>query len=336
MAGKKKLSHHQSRGAGDSPSSPTMEGRASKKSKFVDDAAEESSDEEGNKGGEESEDFSPENSQDRGFIDDQHVDHPPVMPNPATVFPDDDDEEEEDMEEEEEGPTPPPEEEEEEEEAAGDGGVDGAAGAPSIGSQPAGYDDLKAFRNLLADPEGMITFITDCKTFSEERIMEIARMLKVGIVEAHPACIMEDIFKLYKPELNPFGDEDDDARHATCWKYVNCCDSVPLVYEALNKSNLAVMSRLHGLVAQMEEVGPTELVGDVTDAVGRVFTMREAVCCILEARLPQRERESLLLSKLIVRLSHGSAELNDLHRLMRAIWLYGVDFNFDEEEAGGV
>eukprot|EP00899_Mesostigma_viride_P025264 jgi/Mesvir1/5922/Mv00690-RA.1 len=182
----------------------------------------------------------------------------------------------------------------------------------------------------------MITFITDCKTFSEERIMEIARMLKVGIVEAHPACIMEDIFKLYKPELNPFGDEDDDARHATCWKYVNCCDSVPLVYEALNKSNLAVMSRLHGLIAQMEEVGPTELVGDVTDAVGRVFTMREAVCCILEARLPQRERESLLLSKLIVRLSHGSAELNDLHRLMRAIWLYGVDFNFDEEEAGGV
>eukprot|EP00899_Mesostigma_viride_P011302 jgi/Mesvir1/20172/Mv13410-RA.1 len=88
-------------------------------------------------------------------------------------------------------------------------------------------------------------------------------------------------------ELNPFGDEDDDARHATCWKYVNCCDSVPLVYEALNKSNLAVMSRLHGLIAQMEE-----------DRTWKNYPRNS-------------------------------------NTRKRAIWLYGVDFNFDEEEAGG-
>eukprot|EP00899_Mesostigma_viride_P013648 jgi/Mesvir1/22284/Mv17043-RA.1 len=174
---------------------------------------------------------------------------------------------------------------------------------------------MREFRGLLADEESVVGFITEVARYDTARCLDFARMVKTGVVDAHPADILSDVFGLYNPAPEAMEEEDDlRFKLSECLDTAYHCQDVEGVYERLNKRMTAAISRLHAVVARMEEVQDFSMMEVMYNASARIFTMREGICSIMETRVSPKVREQLV--KMMVRLSGGCGEINDFQKLL--------------------
>eukprot|EP00899_Mesostigma_viride_P009539 jgi/Mesvir1/18587/Mv17096-RA.1 len=172
---------------------------------------------------------------------------------------------------------------------------------------------MAEFRVMLSSEDGITGFMTEVAGFGEDRVMDFSRMVQTGILDAHPSDLMADIFGLFNDE-NSVPEDEPMWKMAECWNTVHACQDVPAMYETINKRTVACISRLHALIARMELLQLEAMTEAVYTASARIFTMREGICSILEARVPRKERVNL--AKLMVRLSNGAADINDFQTLL--------------------
>eukprot|EP00899_Mesostigma_viride_P009149 jgi/Mesvir1/18235/Mv09514-RA.1 len=173
---------------------------------------------------------------------------------------------------------------------------------------------MEEFRVLLADEDSVVGFITEVAKYDTTRCLDFARMVQSGVVDAHPADILSDIFCLHNPEPGSMSDGDLRLKLAECLDTVYHCLNVQEVYERLNKRLAAAVSRLLAVVGRMEEVQEFSMMGVLYGASARLYTMREGLCGIMETRVPPKVREMFM--KMMVRLSSGCGEINDFQKLL--------------------
>eukprot|EP00899_Mesostigma_viride_P026390 jgi/Mesvir1/6936/Mv09089-RA.1 len=173
---------------------------------------------------------------------------------------------------------------------------------------------MDEFRGLLADEDGVVGFITEVSNYDNDRCLDFARMVLNGVVEAHPADIMSDIFCLFNPQPGTVMDGDVRLKLAECLDTVYNCENVEEVYARLNRRMTAAVSRLMAVIGRMEEIQESGMINVLYSASARIITMREGLCGIMEARVSPKVREHLV--KMMVRLSSGCVEINDFQKLL--------------------
>eukprot|EP00899_Mesostigma_viride_P007317 jgi/Mesvir1/16587/Mv10122-RA.1 len=119
-------------------------------------------------------------------------------------------------------------------------------------------------------------------------------MVQTGVVDAHPADILSDIFGLFNPAPGTMVEDDLKFKLSECMDTAYHCQNVEEVYERLNKRMAAAVSRMLAVVGRMEELQEFSMMEVMYGASARIFTMREGVCSIMETRVPPKVREQLV------------------------------------------
>eukprot|EP00899_Mesostigma_viride_P001744 jgi/Mesvir1/11570/Mv04332-RA.1 len=141
------------------------------------------------------------------------------------------------------------------------------------GGRPAfGMDE---FRTMLSDEEGTDVFMAEASLYEEDRLLDFISMVRAGLLDAHPADLMADIFGLYIQEPGDASADDPNWKMAECWRTVNEAPDVSEIYVKVNKRNVATISRLHAVIARIEMKQMEGHMWELYEAIARVFTMRD-------------------------------------------------------------
>eukprot|EP00899_Mesostigma_viride_P004924 jgi/Mesvir1/14432/Mv05162-RA.1 len=193
-------------------------------------------------------------------------------------------------------------------EGGGGGGEGEEDGDDVLDSQEDGV--LRDFRRGLATEEDVKEFPRMCKDMSDDALGEYLHTLKAAVVDCPVVEILCDVFEL--------GPEDPDGmspgeRHAACWQKVDTADDVNDLCKSVETRMVCATGKIFNLIAEVEErrgQGLEVWMDTLFFAHSRVFSLREAVCSVVEARVPKKVRENL--PRLTVRLSSGAGELKEI------------------------
>eukprot|EP00899_Mesostigma_viride_P010896 jgi/Mesvir1/19808/Mv13098-RA.1 len=196
-------------------------------------------------------------------------------------------------------------------------GPSGAHDEPSPPSTPARApspdlvpDGLGAeFRRRLGDINDRVDFLFELPTKNDGEIIALLDMVNTHVVECSYTDILADLFGLAVR-----GPGDIEAALLTN-SWTRMVTAVPLdLHAAVNACNTSAMTRLHGILGQVEERMLINYRDTLNHAISRVFCIREVLCTLLESRMDAKQMSSIPNS--VIRLSSGNLDVNDFQRLL--------------------
>eukprot|EP00899_Mesostigma_viride_P023117 jgi/Mesvir1/3990/Mv05826-RA.1 len=179
--------------------------------------------------------------------------------------------------------------------------------AASPGAIP---DGLGAeFRRRLGDSNDRVNFLFELPGKSDNEIVALLDMVSTHVVECSYTDLLADLFGLAVR-----GPGDIEASLLTN-SWTRLVTAVPIdLHGSVIDCNTSAMTRLHGLLGQVEERMLVNYRDTLNTAISRVFSIREVLCTLLESRMDARQMASIPNS--VIRLTSGNLDVNDFQRLL--------------------
>eukprot|EP00899_Mesostigma_viride_P005684 jgi/Mesvir1/15116/Mv14756-RA.1 len=179
--------------------------------------------------------------------------------------------------------------------------------AASPGAIP---DGLGAeFRRRLGDSNDRVNFLFELPSKSDNEIVALLDMVSTHVVECSYTDLLADLFGLAVR-----GPGDIEASLLTN-SWTRLVTAVPIdLHGSVIDCNTSAMTRLHGLLGQVEERMLVNYRDTLNTAISRVFSIREVLCTLLESRMDARQMASIPNS--VIRLTSGNLDVNDFQRLL--------------------
>lgn len=174
-----------------------------------------------------------------------------------------------------------------------------------------GGEDLRTFRISFGSADDASVFPDECAGMSDVALAGYIHLLKAAVLDAPVADVMCELFAL-RPDQQGSAAE----RHAACWERLDIEEDVEALYAFVEKRTVCAVGKVFTLVAEVEERkghGVEVYIDTLFSAFARIFSLREAVCTVLESRIPKKVRDNL--PRLTMRLSAGGGELTEYQRL---------------------
>eukprot|EP00899_Mesostigma_viride_P005454 jgi/Mesvir1/1490/Mv14473-RA.1 len=179
--------------------------------------------------------------------------------------------------------------------------------AESPGPVPEGL--APEFRKRMGDCNDRVDFLFELPTKTDNEIIALLDMVNTHLVECSYTDLIADLFGMASR-----GPGDIEAALLTN-SWTRLVTGIPLeLHASIVACNTSAMSRLHGLLGQVEERMFVNYRDMLNHAISRVFCLREVLCTLLESRMDTKQLSCIPSS--VIRLSSGNLDVNDFQRLL--------------------